>query len=103
MTERSYDVCPKYWWRNILYIQNFFGRETMVRIFSYPQKKKKEIIKPNVIVVFATMPTISIVYYYIDITLFTVYVLELVFGERHAIFRDKYIPVVFIIHVNPLI
>ncbi|XP_046830436.1 nose resistant to fluoxetine protein 6-like isoform X1 [Vespa crabro] len=35
MTERSYDVCPKYWWRNILYIQNLFDRKNMVRIFPF--------------------------------------------------------------------
>ncbi|XP_035739853.1 nose resistant to fluoxetine protein 6-like [Vespa mandarinia] len=35
MTERSYDVCPKYWWRNILYIQNLFDRNNMCMSWSW--------------------------------------------------------------------
>ncbi|XP_046830438.1 nose resistant to fluoxetine protein 6-like isoform X2 [Vespa crabro] len=35
MTERSYDVCPKYWWRNILYIQNLFDRKNMCMSWSW--------------------------------------------------------------------
>ncbi|KAL2718957.1 nose resistant to fluoxetine protein 6-like isoform X1 [Vespula squamosa] len=35
MIERPFEVCPKYWWRNILYIQNFFGRETMCMSWSW--------------------------------------------------------------------
>nr|CAD7595127.1 unnamed protein product [Timema genevievae] len=31
MTERADLVCPKYWWRNLLYINNMFNREEMVR------------------------------------------------------------------------
>nr|CAD7269340.1 unnamed protein product [Timema shepardi] len=31
MTERADLVCPKYWWRNLLYINNLFSREEMVR------------------------------------------------------------------------
>ena len=30
MSERIQEVCTKYWWRNILYINNLFGRDTMV-------------------------------------------------------------------------
>nr|CAD7203226.1 unnamed protein product [Timema douglasi] len=30
MTERADLVCPKYWWRNLLYINNLFSREEMV-------------------------------------------------------------------------
>nr|CAD7419965.1 unnamed protein product [Timema poppensis] len=29
MTERADLVCPKYWWRNLLYINNLFSREEM--------------------------------------------------------------------------
>lgn len=32
MSERPQDVCAKYWWRNILYINNLFGRDEMVNI-----------------------------------------------------------------------
>nr|XP_050859870.1 nose resistant to fluoxetine protein 6-like isoform X1 [Vespula vulgaris]XP_050859871.1 nose resistant to fluoxetine protein 6-like isoform X1 [Vespula vulgaris]XP_050859872.1 nose resistant to fluoxetine protein 6-like isoform X1 [Vespula vulgaris]XP_050859873.1 nose resistant to fluoxetine protein 6-like isoform X1 [Vespula vulgaris]XP_050859874.1 nose resistant to fluoxetine protein 6-like isoform X1 [Vespula vulgaris]XP_050859875.1 nose resistant to fluoxetine protein 6-like isoform X1 len=35
MDERPYEICPKYWWRNILYIQNFFSRETMCMSWSW--------------------------------------------------------------------
>ena len=30
MEERPHETCEKYWWRNLLYINNLFGRETMV-------------------------------------------------------------------------
>lgn len=32
MSERPQEVCAKYWWRNILYINNLFGRDKMVNI-----------------------------------------------------------------------
>ncbi|XP_046739404.1 nose resistant to fluoxetine protein 6-like isoform X2 [Diprion similis] len=35
MTERPQEVCAKYWWRNILYINNLFGRETMCMTWSW--------------------------------------------------------------------
>ncbi|XP_046417290.1 nose resistant to fluoxetine protein 6-like [Neodiprion fabricii] len=35
MTERPQEVCAKYWWRNILYINNLFGRETMCMSWSW--------------------------------------------------------------------
>jgi len=28
--ERSHETCAKYWWRNVLYINNFFDINTMV-------------------------------------------------------------------------
>jgi len=28
--ERSHETCAKYWWRNVLYINSFFGIDTMV-------------------------------------------------------------------------
>ncbi|XP_024869384.1 nose resistant to fluoxetine protein 6-like [Temnothorax curvispinosus] len=31
MYERSHETCAKYWWRNLLYIHNFFGWDAMVR------------------------------------------------------------------------
>lgn len=30
--ERSHETCAKYWWRNFLYINNFFGVDAMVQI-----------------------------------------------------------------------
>ncbi|XP_012253857.2 nose resistant to fluoxetine protein 6-like [Athalia rosae] len=35
MTERPQDICAKYWWRNFLYINNLFGRETMCMTWSW--------------------------------------------------------------------
>lgn len=35
MTERGDEVCHKYWWRNILYIQNLFSRENMCMSWSW--------------------------------------------------------------------
>lgn len=32
--ERLHETCSKYWWRNLLYINNLFGLKTMVRIHS---------------------------------------------------------------------
>jgi len=29
--ERSHETCAKYWWRNVLYINNFFDINTMVQ------------------------------------------------------------------------
>ncbi|KAG8225572.1 hypothetical protein J437_LFUL002089 [Ladona fulva] len=34
-TERADVVCSKYWWRNILYINNFFSREEMCMSWSW--------------------------------------------------------------------
>lgn len=31
MNERPQETCAKYWWRNLLYINNLFSRKTMVR------------------------------------------------------------------------
>jgi len=28
--ERSHETCAKYWWRNVLYINNLFDIDTMV-------------------------------------------------------------------------
>jgi len=28
--ERSHETCAKYWWRNLLYINNLFGLDAMV-------------------------------------------------------------------------
>ncbi|XP_043475080.1 nose resistant to fluoxetine protein 6-like [Leptopilina heterotoma] len=35
MSERPQDVCAKYWWRNILYINNLFGRDKMCMSWSW--------------------------------------------------------------------
>lgn len=35
MSERADVVCSKYWWRNILYINNFFSREEMCMSWSW--------------------------------------------------------------------
>ncbi|KAK0160025.1 hypothetical protein PV328_007472 [Microctonus aethiopoides] len=35
MNERPHDTCAKYWWRNLLYINNFFGHETMCMSWSW--------------------------------------------------------------------
>ncbi|XP_071442364.1 nose resistant to fluoxetine protein 6-like [Hetaerina americana] len=35
MSEKSDVVCSKYWWRNILYINNFFSREEMCMSWSW--------------------------------------------------------------------
>ncbi|XP_043275242.1 nose resistant to fluoxetine protein 6-like isoform X2 [Venturia canescens] len=35
MTERPQDVCVKYWWRNLLYINNLFGRKEMCLSWSW--------------------------------------------------------------------
>nr|CAD7433433.1 unnamed protein product [Timema monikensis] len=35
MTERADLVCPKYWWRNLLYINNLFSREEMCMSWSW--------------------------------------------------------------------
>ncbi|XP_015113918.1 nose resistant to fluoxetine protein 6 [Diachasma alloeum] len=35
MIERPQDTCPKYWWRNLLYINNFFSREEMCLSWSW--------------------------------------------------------------------
>jgi hypothetical protein len=31
MSEKSHEICAKYWWRNLLYIHNFFGVDALVR------------------------------------------------------------------------
>ncbi|KYQ46606.1 Nose resistant to fluoxetine protein 6 [Trachymyrmex zeteki] len=31
ISERSHETCAKYWWRNLLYINNFFGLDAMVK------------------------------------------------------------------------
>ncbi|XP_046986149.1 uncharacterized protein LOC124556202 [Schistocerca americana] len=35
MTERADVICPKYWWRNLLYINNLFDREEMCLSWSW--------------------------------------------------------------------
>ncbi|XP_043504601.1 nose resistant to fluoxetine protein 6-like [Polistes fuscatus] len=35
MTERSHEICQKYWWRNLLYIQNLFKVEEMCMSWSW--------------------------------------------------------------------
>ncbi|XP_003424053.1 nose resistant to fluoxetine protein 6-like isoform X2 [Nasonia vitripennis] len=35
MTERPHETCEKYWWRNVLYINNLFGRDTMCMSWSW--------------------------------------------------------------------
>jgi len=32
VSEKSYEICPKYWWRNLLYINNLFGLKELVQI-----------------------------------------------------------------------
>ncbi|KYN22153.1 Nose resistant to fluoxetine protein 6 [Trachymyrmex cornetzi] len=31
VSEKSHETCAKYWWRNLLYINNFFGLDAMVK------------------------------------------------------------------------
>ncbi|KAL0132838.1 hypothetical protein PUN28_000500 [Cardiocondyla obscurior] len=33
--ERGHEMCPKYWWRNLLYINNFFSFDTMCMKWSW--------------------------------------------------------------------
>ncbi|XP_024887479.1 nose resistant to fluoxetine protein 6-like [Temnothorax curvispinosus] len=33
--ERSHEICPKYWWRNLLYINNLFGHNSMCMTWSW--------------------------------------------------------------------
>ncbi|KAK2576741.1 hypothetical protein KPH14_005391 [Odynerus spinipes] len=35
MAERGYEVCPKYWWMNLLYIQNLFSQKDMCMSWSW--------------------------------------------------------------------
>ncbi|XP_036140702.1 nose resistant to fluoxetine protein 6 isoform X3 [Monomorium pharaonis] len=35
MYERSHEICAKYWWRNLLYINNFFGIDAMCMSWSW--------------------------------------------------------------------
>ncbi|XP_063973243.1 nose resistant to fluoxetine protein 6-like [Diachasmimorpha longicaudata] len=35
MIERPQDTCPKYWWRNLLYINNFYSREELCLSWSW--------------------------------------------------------------------
>ncbi|KAL7303579.1 hypothetical protein TKK_0003736 [Trichogramma kaykai] len=35
MTERPDQLCERYWWRNVLYVNNLFGRDTMCMSWSW--------------------------------------------------------------------
>ncbi|XP_039315543.1 nose resistant to fluoxetine protein 6 [Solenopsis invicta] len=35
MNEKSHEICAKYWWRNLLYINNFFDVDTLCMSWSW--------------------------------------------------------------------
>ncbi|KYM99164.1 Nose resistant to fluoxetine protein 6 [Cyphomyrmex costatus] len=104
VSERSHETCAKYWWRNLLYINNFFGLDTMLQCMSWSWYIANDM---QLYVIAMTLLILSTTYFYTAVTIlgalligsiilsgYTSYVYEIVpfqtFNERSKEFRDVF-------------
>ncbi|XP_018399200.1 PREDICTED: uncharacterized protein LOC108776943 [Cyphomyrmex costatus] len=64
VSERSHETCAKYWWRNLLYINNFFGLDTMCMSWSWYIANDMQLY-----VIAMTLLILSTTYFYTAVTI----------------------------------
>ncbi|XP_071648560.1 nose resistant to fluoxetine protein 6-like [Temnothorax longispinosus] len=62
--ERSHETCAKYWWRNLLYIHNFFGIDAMCMSWSWYLSNDMQFY-----VIAMAVLTLSTIYFYTAVTI----------------------------------
>ncbi|KAL6253555.1 hypothetical protein P5V15_012740 [Pogonomyrmex californicus] len=87
MYEKSYETCTKYWWRNLLYINNLFGLEEMCMSWSWYLANDMQFFIIAIIVLM-----LSTVYFYAAAVLLGILLIGSVILNGYISYIYEYIP-----------
>ncbi|KAL0132835.1 hypothetical protein PUN28_000500 [Cardiocondyla obscurior] len=85
--ERGHEMCPKYWWRNLLYINNFFSFDTMCMKWSWYLANDMQFYIIAVILLI-----LSTTYFYVVVTLIITILIISALLNGYTSYVYEYVP-----------
>ncbi|XP_071643855.1 nose resistant to fluoxetine protein 6-like isoform X1 [Temnothorax longispinosus] len=85
--ERPHETCSKYWWRNLLYINNLFGLKTMCMSWSWYLSADMQFF-----IIAVALLILSTMYFYIAIAILSALLIGSIFLTGYLSYIYEYIP-----------
>ncbi|XP_036139608.1 nose resistant to fluoxetine protein 6-like [Monomorium pharaonis] len=87
MYERSHETCAKYWWRNLLYINNFFGVDAMCMSWSWYLANEMQFF-----VIAVAILILSTVYFYAAVMILGALLIGSIIFSGYVSYIYTYVP-----------
>ncbi|KAG5344702.1 NRF6 protein, partial [Acromyrmex charruanus] len=85
--ERSHEICAKYWWRNILYINNLFGYKKMCLFWSWYLSNDMQFY-----IIGLALLILSTVYFYVAVVILSTILIASVILSGYISYIYEYVP-----------
>ncbi|KAG5322398.1 NRF6 protein, partial [Pseudoatta argentina] len=85
--ERSHEICAKYWWRNILYINNLFGYKKMCLSWSWYLSSDMQFF-----IIGLALLILSTVYFYVAVVILGILLISSVILSGYISYIYEYVP-----------
>ncbi|XP_011881904.1 PREDICTED: nose resistant to fluoxetine protein 6-like [Vollenhovia emeryi] len=85
--ERPHETCPKYWWRNLLYINNLFGLKTMCMSWSWYLSADMQFFSIAV-----ALLILSTIYFYIAVAILAALLIGSIVLTGYLSYIYEYVP-----------
>ncbi|XP_015601967.1 nose resistant to fluoxetine protein 6 [Cephus cinctus] len=87
MSERPQEICAKYWWRNLLYINNLFGTDTMCMSWSWYMSNDMQFF-----VLMSFLLILSSMYFYTSVTILAIVMTSSTLLTGFISYINEYVP-----------
>ncbi|XP_011067075.1 PREDICTED: nose resistant to fluoxetine protein 6-like [Acromyrmex echinatior] len=85
--ERPHEICAKYWWRNILYINNLFGYKKMCLVWSWYLSSDMQFF-----IIGLALLILSTVYFYVAVVILCTILIASVILSGYISYIYEYVP-----------
>ncbi|XP_014482754.1 PREDICTED: nose resistant to fluoxetine protein 6-like [Dinoponera quadriceps] len=87
MNERPYETCAKYWWRNLLYINNLFSRSSMCMSWSWYLSNDMQFFVIGFILLI-----LSTIYFYTTVVILCILLIGTIVLSGYISYVNDYVP-----------